>query len=46
MAAVFTKVIQVIQGAIPDIMKVIEESGVHGSFSIKIIIYRNYNSTA
>ncbi len=46
MSSVFPKVIQVVKGAIPDIYKVIEGAQVKGSFEIKIIVYRNYNSSA
>jgi hypothetical protein len=46
MSAIFPKVIQVVQGAIPDIYKSIEEAKVQGSFEIKFVVYRNYNSDA
>ena len=46
MGAVFEKLIQVIQNALPKIESVIHESGVRGTFEIKLVIYRNYNSRA
>ena len=44
MGSVLPKVIQVVQGAIPDIYKTIEMEKVQGSFELKIVIYRNYSS--
>lgn len=44
MSDVFPKVVTVVQNAIPDIYEVIKQANVQGSFSIKFVIYRNYNS--
>lgn len=46
MKPVFEKVKQVVNGAMPDIYKAIKESKVDDvQIMIKIVIYRNYNST-
>ena len=45
MAEVFPKVVAVVQNAIPDIYDVIKKAKADGSFDIKLVIYRNYNST-
>jgi hypothetical protein len=43
MQAVFDKVKQVVEGAMPDIYGAIESSGISGSFEIKFVVYRNYD---
>jgi len=44
MGDVFPKVIQVVQNALPDIINAIEQEKVQGSFQLKFVVYRNYNS--
>ena len=44
MSHVFPRVVTVVQNAIPDIYEVIKQAKVEGSFDIKFVIYRNYNS--
>ena len=45
MSAAFPKVVSVVQKAIPGIYKAIRVANVEGSFEIKFVVYRNYNST-
>ncbi len=45
MSDVFPKVVEVVKNAIPDIYEVIRQAKVEGSFDIKFVIYRNYNSS-
>ncbi len=45
MGSVFEKLIQVIMLALPCIESVIKDANVNGSFEIKLVVYRNYNST-
>lgn len=46
MGNVFQSLIEVIQTALPRIEKAITNAKVEGSFEIKLVIYRNYNSKA
>ncbi len=46
MADVLPKVIQVINGALPDIYKIIEEEKINALVELKLVVYRNYNSGA
>lgn len=38
------KVIQVINNALPDIYKIIEEDKIDALVELKLVVYRNYNS--
>ena len=44
MGAVFPKVIQVALNAMPDIYQTIKKANLAGSFELKFVVYRNYNS--
>jgi hypothetical protein len=45
MISLLNKMKNVIKDAIPNIYKAIQKAKVNGSFEIKFVVYRNYDST-